>query len=339
MNHADFLQLVWNNFHRNDAWPLARDLQAQVRQKANIRLLAAQVGLKLVVCEEGQDGICLLRLRGIALCQHSDEDIENVLAAVRLTVKHSLTDGLKPIESTTFGQELKLVPRDVRRLGMILYRTGGSWGSVSRWASDGSQFSVTPGENAIFYEGVRTLDEFFRVGERVVADEIATSQLRLGQIYGDRGARSVEPATVQYLDTSGFGTRHPEALAKWKDAESRLSEQGEEAELTVIGHVCREAQQAFATSLLTRHPSGDAPPDVQKTVARLRAALASLSVPSDGVRAVLDALVAYWGTVCDLGQRQEHGAQREGETLAWEDARRLVFHTAFVMMEIDRVAQ
>jgi hypothetical protein len=51
---------------------------------------------------------------------------------------------------------------------------------------------------------------------------------------------------------------------------------------------------------------------------------------------MLDALLAYWGTTSDLAQRQEHGAQKEGEVLTWEDSRRLVFHTAIVMVEIDR---
>jgi hypothetical protein len=50
----------------------------------------------------------------------------------------------------------------------------------------------------------------------------------------------------------------------------------------------------------------------------------------------IDALVVYWGTMNDLVQRQEHGATREGEPLTWEDAQRVIFHTAVVMWEIDR---
>lgn len=51
----------------------------------------------------------------------------------------------------------------------------------------------------------------------------------------------------------------------------------------------------------------------------------------------MEALLAYWGTVSDLVQRQEHGGQKEGEPLEWEDARRAVLHTAVVMFEVDRV--
>jgi hypothetical protein len=50
----------------------------------------------------------------------------------------------------------------------------------------------------------------------------------------------------------------------------------------------------------------------------------------------LDALLAYWGALTDLMQRQAHGALKKGEMLGWEDARRVVFHTAIVMFEIDK---
>jgi hypothetical protein len=46
--------------------------------------------------------------------------------------------------------------------------------------------------------------------------------------------------------------------------------------------------------------------------------------------------VDYWGTVSDLVQRQEHGAQKQGAELTWEDARRVVFQTAIVMYEVSR---
>jgi hypothetical protein len=50
----------------------------------------------------------------------------------------------------------------------------------------------------------------------------------------------------------------------------------------------------------------------------------------------LEALVAYWGTLSDLIQRQEHGALREGDALVWEDDRRVVFQTCVVMYELSR---
>ena len=58
--------------------------------------------------------------------------------------------------------------------------------------------------------------------------------------------------------------------------------------------------------------------------------------PGETLSAFLQALVAYWGTLSDLVQRQEHGGQREARPLVSEDGRRIVFQTLNVMYEIDR---
>ncbi len=60
------------------------------------------------------------------------------------------------------------------------------------------------------------------------------------------------------------------------------------------------------------------------------------SKKSKSVEKFLYALIAYWGALSDLVQRQEHGANKEGEQLVWEDARRVVFHTCVVMFELGR---
>jgi len=150
------------------------------------------------------------------------------------------------------------------------------------------------------------------------------------------GTTAVEEETRRYLDASGIESRHPQALGKLREAYEHIWGDDAKSKMTLVGHLCREAQQFFAASLLARHPAHDAPPDPTKTVARVRAILATSAIQSPAVRATLDSLVSYWGAIADLAQRQEHGAQKEGEALVWEDARRLVFHTTFVMVELDR---
>jgi hypothetical protein len=73
-----------------------------------------------------------------------------------------------------------------------------------------------------------------------------------------------------------------------------------------------------------------------QTVARLRKIVEACQTGSPNKEAFLLALIAYWGTVSDLVQRQEHGALKEGESLVWEDARCVVFQTCVVMFEISR---
>jgi hypothetical protein len=148
--------------------------------------------------------------------------------------------------------------------------------------------------------------------------------------------RTAEQLPLQYIESPGFQAAYPVALTKWREAERLLWSADSAKQLTAIGHHCREAMQAFATDLVqsVKPPTFDSDPT--HVVARLRA-LIQHRRPSLGVATTefLDALIAYWGTLSDLVQRQEHGAQKEGQPLVWIDARRVVFQTIVVMFEID----
>lgn len=95
--------------------------------------------------------------------------------------------------------------------------------------------------------------------------------------------------------------------------------------------------QEFADELAGHVKVSDIPSDKARTVARIRGVF-DAKVSSATTREFLDALLAYWGTVSDLVQRQEHAGQKEGEPVTWEDARRVVFQSLSVMYEIARTA-
>jgi hypothetical protein len=148
--------------------------------------------------------------------------------------------------------------------------------------------------------------------------------------------RAIGRDVKDYLDQSGFASRHRTAYERWKKAADILWSDHPEGHLSEIGHHCREAMQEFAETLAQGLPVLEETSKT-KTVDRVRAALNnSRGRLGETVADMLDALAVYWGTVSDLAQRQEHAAGREGESLGWEDARRLVFHTALVMYELDR---
>ena len=160
--------------------------------------------------------------------------------------------------------------------------------------------------------------------------------------YAERKASSpavdaVQENLLSYLDGPEFQSRHPIAHQKWEQAVTRLWEEDSAQQLTTIGHLCREVMQEFVTSLAARHQVDLSDLPVDKTVKRLQRIV---DKKRDGKRAaelaLLDASIVYWGTLSDLVQRQEHGAQKENEPLTWEDGRRVVFQTCVVMHEISR---
>lgn len=156
-------------------------------------------------------------------------------------------------------------------------------------------------------------------------------------IAAEQTGRIEEEMIQRYIDGDDFRRHHPVAYQRWAEAAALLWSSEAETELTTIGHKTREAVQEFASSLMQQHAVVGGPTDPAKTVARLQAVIARHRERLGVARShLLDALVVYWGEVNDLLQRQEHGGQKEGDPLTWEDGRRAVFHTAIVMYEIDR---
>jgi hypothetical protein len=147
---------------------------------------------------------------------------------------------------------------------------------------------------------------------------------------------TVESTIRSFVLADWFRGRYPAAFQKWLHAEDILWRANAKEQLTTIGHLCRESVQEFATILIDRYQPPNADTDKSHVVARLRAVL-DLQTGKMGttVKPVLEALLNYWGTVSDLVQRQEHGAQKEGAALVWEDGRRVVFQTLLVMYEIE----
>jgi hypothetical protein len=78
--------------------------------------------------------------------------------------------------------------------------------------------------------------------------------------------------------------------------------------------------------------------DRTQTKARVQAVLESLINAGKAERSFLETLHGFWAALLDLGQRQEHGATKEGKPLAWEDARAVVFGSFYAMYELDRAA-
>jgi hypothetical protein len=136
------------------------------------------------------------------------------------------------------------------------------------------------------------------------------------------------------LVSDHFKSAYDDAYTKWAKAEALLWGADSADQLSAIGHHCREAMQDFATTLVDRYKPTGANTNPMNTVARIRAALEVAGIVGSTERAFLDAIVAYWGSVSDLVQRQEHAGQKEGRAVTWQDARRVVLQTMLVMYEV-----
>jgi hypothetical protein len=148
---------------------------------------------------------------------------------------------------------------------------------------------------------------------------------------------NVEREISKYSSTKTFVEEYSAAYEKWSKAEKFLWGDDSQQNLTTIGHLCREAMQEYAETLVRKHGVLETDDPKANTVNKLRSVIKKYKTGvGNTVSEFLDALIPYWGTVSDLAQRQEHGSEREESQLTWEDARRLVFQTAVLFMEIDK---
>ena len=324
-----FLQRVYDKFKIEGGWPKVRQLQIELVDMGSIQAVADTIGSEYVRCDHpGDSRVCSLELKGVAVCEGSEGDIENFLATIRYAAQRYVESESRPcISGAILQSALGMTQPDAKRACVLLQRAHGLWRMSSPIGDD---VEITVGDDIVHYQGVQSLEEFWGRAERLKQQVIETGRGGTGQ-----PIERTEAIPRRYIADASFRDAYPEAYSKWAQAEDELWSEDRETRLTTVGHLCREAMQVFATSLVKTQNIKDAQNNPANTVARLRVALkASTLAKTD--REFLDALVAYWGTVSDLVQRLEHGAQREGTPLQWKDASRLVFQTLAVMYEVDQ---
>ena len=210
-----------------------------------------------------------------------------------------------------FADVLRIDPDRVRRALSELH--GRDW--LEPYAYEKK---VENGHVRITSAGLDALDEF-DAGQRRLSSNL------LG----------IERDVHAYLDDRDFRALFGTAFAKWQQAADLLDAHDAGATVGQVGHLCREAVQEFATILVDRYAPPDPPANKEHTVARVRSVLEHCAPRlGESKKDFLDAMLAYWGELTDLVQRQEHSATKEGEVLTTDDSRRVVFHTAIVMYEI-----
>jgi len=158
--------------------------------------------------------------------------------------------------------------------------------------------------------------------------------------FGRDEAREVDPfervrdEARHALASKAFAEQYPGAFDAWAAAERLLWEDATDTNRTTIGHNVRDAAQRFATALVEQHGPPKVDPDQTKVELRLGAVIAMHRERlGDARRRALDALGDLWEANNRLIQRQEHGASKEGAKVTWDDARRIVYLTMFLMVE------
>jgi len=236
-------------------------------------------------------------------------------------------------------ESVRSIPRDERTPFFGSHPAGGPKSRIMHPGLPGQNAKVYMGDiEALAHAGLL----YLRLeGTRGFDFDIAPAGFRFYEVTQTKISAPVERIQMplkNYLEGDRLRTTYPSAFEKWSKAESKLWESDSAAELSTIGHLCREAMQEFSTTLVNKYQPPNIDNDKSHSIARLKAALTLLdsNIPTT-LTPFLNSILSYWGTLSDLVQRQEHSGQREAKPLTWEDGKRVVFHTAVVFSEFDRI--
>lgn len=223
----------------------------------------------------------------------------------------------------------------------------GGFLAITTWGGNVLQHPGLPGGGIDGYDegDLRDLMEsgVVRVTQRGQhGDEQFELRLEAFELY-DRAHRDLaapvaaqENLVREHVTSDTFAARYRDAYDKWRDADVLLWRDRSVQDLTTIGHLCREALQLFVSRLIEMHGVSGADADPAKTVNRLHSVIDARRPQISTRNAdLLGALVDYWKGVSGIVQRQEHGTQKAGDELTWNDGRRVLLYTAMVMAECD----
>jgi hypothetical protein len=202
MTPDELAQEILDYFLANAEWPLARELQAKHRKRANVRLLAKRLGWQRGGCSDGTEGRCIVQLREIAARTGSQQALTHFVSAIRFIARSYIERGAAQITSADLASALGLSEHQLRIVGGLLAMANGIWTQGS-WPTDSGAFWFQPAERTLFFEDVTSPEEYFDKEDRLYADEMDAARTGWAPLLpvGDelRVDEHSEEATSEYL--------------------------------------------------------------------------------------------------------------------------------------------
>lgn len=246
MDSRQLIHDTFTHFLAVGQWPLVREMQMRYGPRVNVRALAADLGLDLVVCQEGSDGRCLLTLGALGAIPDAEPLLSMLARAVRHVAGRYPGDGAKPVGHDDFREALDLAPLQVRQLGALLSMLNGPW-SGSSSSPDGAHFSVTPRDDVYFFLEVQSYADLRAVQARLNDESRRISQLLA---FGWTKTRAQQARATN--SSAGW----PKVDRQVEEMRARFGTAATEEQYQTVGLLCREVLISLAAAVYdaNRHP-------------------------------------------------------------------------------------
>lgn len=234
MEQGQFLNDIFEHFRKNGRWPAVRSMQFRYGPQLNVRLFAAQLGLDLVVCEGGPDGIIRLTVRALSVLPAATDEMALYVRATRAIADLYAKRGAQPVSQAELQSALGISGIELLRLGGLLRDGFGPWAGSS-WSPDGMEFSITPSEDALFYTTITDYRSF-----EAVRAQVDRERQRILELFWQQGRHPTSEAnTPQLPEWNPVDRQIAEMRARFAVAST-------EEQFQAVGLLCRKVLISLA---------------------------------------------------------------------------------------------
>ena len=244
------LQHVYDKFKAEGKWPSVRQVQIELVDLGPIQAVAEMIGSEYVRCDYG-DGVCSLELKGVALCEGTQGDIENFLATIRYAAQLYVETATSPrISGAILQSALGMTQPDAQRACVLLKTAHGFWSSHKPVGDD---VEIKVSDEIVHYQGVQSLDEFWARDERLKQQTMqGASQSVSRRVRKSQSKPPPQPATVMFEHVEKITDDGIRALVEQDARElEKALQAGMWKAAVILAGGCAEA---VLLDLFARHP-------------------------------------------------------------------------------------
>jgi hypothetical protein len=247
-----FLQHVYDKFKAEGRWPSVRQLQIELVDLGRIQTVADMIGGEYVRCDfPGDTSVCSLELRGVAVCEGAQGDIENFLATIRYAAQRYVKTEARPcISGAILQSALGMTQPEAQRACVLLQSAHGLWGMSSPVDDD---VEIMVGDEIVHYQEVQSLDEFWARGEHLKQQIIqAGSQSVSRRVVQRKKSPPAQHPTVMFEHVEGIADDAIRALVERDARELQRALQAKMWKAAIV--LAGGCAEAVLLDLFGRHP-------------------------------------------------------------------------------------
>ena len=161
----EIFQRTYDHFKKDGEWPLSLPFAVEFHEKGNLFKIGYGLDYHLIRAGHvtNKNDLIKLPIMGVALCDNSEEDVNNFVKFLQLAIRKFKEDPVEcQITTADIKRELSISDLEIKRLSKILIETAGLWDSASREEKN-NQNIFSFNFNILAYGEINSIEDYIQM--------------------------------------------------------------------------------------------------------------------------------------------------------------------------------